>query len=228
MCVCACVCTRACRYVAGSFCLCFFPPLHLCDRDHFCLCLRLFFCLSLSSQSPCRSLLCLSVCLFISQSLSLTRVLPPSLSWSVCVCVNVQAHICTRDKCTMSDSSLCAETHVQWATYMNEQCHTYERVMSYVWKSHVVSAHIWTVAHCVSAHMCLCTHMSCRSLSLIVQWATAHIWTSNVTHMNGSCHTYERVMSHIWPRQLSLYVSLLCWDTRSMRGHTHPSWHTHH
>jgi len=26
----------------------------------------------------------------------------------------------------------------------------------------------------------------------------SHIWMSHVTHMNESCHTYERVMSHIW------------------------------
>jgi len=26
----------------------------------------------------------------------------------------------------------------------------------------------------------------------------SHLWMGHVTHMNGSCHTYERVMSHIW------------------------------
>jgi len=35
-----------------------------------------------------------------------------------------------------------------------------------------------------------------------------HIWTSNVTHMNGSCHTYERVMASLHTYELSLIVSL--------------------
>jgi len=40
------------------------------------------------------------------------------------------------------------------------------------------------------------THMneSCHTYERVM----SHIWTSHVTHMNESCHTFERVMSHIW------------------------------
>jgi len=58
-----------------------------------------------------------------------------------------------------------------------ESCHTYGRVMSHIWMSHV-------------------THMdeSCHTYGRVM----SHIWTSHVTHMDESCHTYGRVMSHVW------------------------------
>jgi len=50
----------------------------------------------------------------------------------------------------------------------------------------------------MTSHLCSSrvTHMneSCHTY----ERAMSHIWTSHVTHMNESCHTYERVMSHIW------------------------------
>jgi len=49
---------------------------------------------------------------------------------------------------------------------------------------------------------------SCHTYERVV----SHIWTSRVTHMNESCHTYERVMSHI----------LLCRVTHMNEAH-----HTH-
>ena len=30
------------------------------------------------------------------------------------------------------------------------------------------------------------------------EWVMSHIWMSHVTHMNESCHIYGWVMSHIW------------------------------
>ena len=91
-------------------------------------------------------------------------------------------------------------------THMNESCHTYERVTSHIWRSHVthmnesvshmkelrhtyegVASHIWT------SHV---THMneSCHTY----EWVMSHLWLSHVSHMNESCNTYEWVMSHIW------------------------------
>ena len=43
-------------------------------------------------------------------------------------------------------------------------------------------------------------------------------WKSHVTHMNQSCHTYERVMSHVWTSHVthesSLHAHLLQWTSR--------------
>jgi len=74
-----------------------------------------------------------------------------------------------------------------WMSHVNEsslECHTYEWVISHIWTSHVThvneSCHIWT------SHV---THVN----------ESCHIWTShvsNVVHMNESCQTCERVVSH--------------------------------
>jgi len=53
---------------------------------------------------------------------------------------------------------------------------------TYQWKNISVKEHI-------SA-----THIS----AAFVDAAVSHIWTSHVTHINESCHTYEWVLSRIW------------------------------
>jgi len=35
------------------------------------------------------------------------------------------------------------------------------------------------------------------------EWIMSHIWMSHVTHMNESCRTYEWVMLHIWMRHVT-------------------------
>ena len=89
---------------------------------------------------------------------------------------------------------------------MNQSCHTYERVMSHPWMSHVthvneschtcerVMSHIWKshVTH---------TNESCHTSNEsyhTYEWVMSHIWMSHVTHMNESCHTHEWVMAHTW------------------------------
>ena len=34
----------------------------------------------------------------------------------------------------------------------------------------------------------------------IYKWVMAHVWMSHDTHVNDSCHTYERVRAHMWMR----------------------------
>jgi len=47
------------------------------------------------------------------------------------------------------------------------------------------------------------THMneSCHTYERVMShilWVMSHIWMSHVTHMNGSCLTYEWAMPHVW------------------------------
>jgi len=58
----------------------------------------------------------------------------------------------------------------------------------------------------VSVCVCVCLFVPVRGIPYLWRidicvlslkmWA--QIWTSHVTNMNGSCHIYEQVMSHIW------------------------------
>jgi len=114
--------------------------------------------------------------------------------------------------------------------HMNESCHTYERVMSHIWMSHVTlmneSSHTYkrVTSHIRMSHI---THMneSCHTcqwsfhtehlladkagerLKLIrvetYEWVMSHIWPSHVTHMTESFHMYQHVMSHIWIRDFT-------------------------
>jgi len=83
----------------------------------------------------------------------------------------------------MSGSCRISMSHVT----TNESCHTYERVMSHTWMSHV-------------------THMneSCQ----IYKWVISHIWMSHVTHTNESSHTYEWVVSQVC--SLSSFCLCVC------------------
>ena len=98
-----------------------------------------------------------------------------------------------------------------------ESCHTYERVMSHIWKSHVThmkesycdmtlfprGSWAWAVLWMRHGWLSHVTHVkeSChtyeKSHGTHMKRVMSHIWKSLVTHMKQSCHTYERVMSHI-------------------------------
>jgi hypothetical protein len=56
----------------------------------------------------------------------------------------------------------------------------------------------WVLSHVSMSHV---THMNGSCLTY--EWVMSHIWTSHVSHMNASCHTYEWVMSHISMRHVS-------------------------
>jgi len=89
--------------------------------------------------------------------------------------------------------------------HMNESCHSYERVMSHVWMSHVTLKNesclsrrrVWArdmtdvwrenecchVTHIKMSHVCLAGEF-CRA-----EWVMSHIKISHVIHMIESCHT---------------------------------------
>jgi len=76
---------------------------------------------------------------------------------------------------------------------MNEPCHTCERAMAHIWRSH--GTHMKESWHICMRHV---THLteSCHRY----ERAMSYIWLSRVTHMNEPCRTYEQAMSHIWTR----------------------------
>ena len=82
---------------------------------------------------------------------------------------------------------------------MNASCHTYECVMSHIWMSHVTQSK-WANTICMWTHHIAFTnefHYTCIwFLSHIYKGVMSHVSTSHVTHINESCHTYQRVMSH--------------------------------
>jgi len=106
-------------------------------------------------------------------------------------------------------------------------CHTYEWVMSHIWKEYVTwLIHICDMTHsyvwhdsfiCVTWYVwhdhcdtivmrCIwvMSHKSMRHVTFINEschtyaWVMSHIEVSKITHMNESYHTYEWVMSRVW------------------------------
>jgi len=59
---------------------------------------------------------------------------------------------------------------------MHMSCHTYEWVMSHIWRSRFTNM-----------------NESCRTY----EWVMSHIWMSRVAHMNESCHTWMRRVTHM-------------------------------
>ena len=57
------------------------------------------------------------------------------------------------------------------------------------------------------------------------KWVISHIWTSHVTHMDGSCPTYKRVMSHMWWSHVA-HVRVIPHKCRSVTTHPH-TWTSH-
>jgi len=109
-------------------------------------------------------------------------------------------------------SHIC-RTHV---TNLKKSCHTCEGVMSHIWKSHITymkeSCHACgkftsrVSTSCITYMSGSCTSewvMSRRVTHLngpchIYDWVTSHIWLSYFTRMIESCHTCEGIISHIW------------------------------
>jgi len=66
------------------------------------------------------------------------------------------------------------------------------------------------------------------------EWVMSHIWMSHVTHMNEPCHTYEWVMSHIWTSHAThmneschTYERVMSHISMSHVTHVNGSCHTH-
>ena len=111
-----------------------------------------------------------------------------------------------------------AMSHV---TRMNESWtpwHTLQLALSHVWVSIIAKTNEFRHAdYRVMAHMAMCNtahrNESCRQFEWVTllshgtymngsrhtyDWVMSHIWVSQVTHMNELCHTYASVMSHVW------------------------------
>jgi len=103
-----------------------------------------------------------------------------------------------------------------WFNHSVTSRHTYERVTSHVWMSHVKHLNEWRHTY---------------------EWVTSHTWMSHVTHMNESRHTYEWVTSHIWMSHVphmneSSHLMRVCeWVTHMNKSHIWMShtyeWVTH-
>jgi len=92
--------------------------------------------------------------------------------------------------------------HISDIAHMNESCHTYERVMSHLYKrvETMKTAYEWANVSChtydsVMLHTSM-SHIApvqaCRDMKLHMDE-----WMCHVTHTIESCHTCPRVMSHI-------------------------------
>jgi len=104
--------------------------------------------------------------------------------------------------------------HLQMYTWMhhvvvptvstNEPRHTYEWVTLHLWISHVT--HRPESRHTYKSVNVFRTFQFRRLLPYVMPLAyikvhecvTSHISMDHVKHMNGSCHTCEHVMSHVW------------------------------
>ena len=116
---------------------------------------------------------------------------------------------------------------VSHVTNIIESRHTYEWGMSRVWMLihellHVFLGTVSESCHRPSMRHVTRMHVDPRTLicpSGKFQWVMSHTWMRYVTHTNESCHTYERIVTHIWKRTLStLYVLL---GTVKESCHTH-------
>jgi len=97
-------------------------------------------------------------------------------SWHIRASHNALERVMTHMNDTSPTHPTASTPHIyahQWivSVFVNESCHTYEKVTLHIWMSHV-------------------THMN----------MACHTWMSHVTHMNEACHTYKWVMSPQWIR----------------------------
>jgi len=125
-----------------------------------------------------------------------------------------------------SRSSVLQRCIMRHATYMNESCHTHERVMLHVIMSHIdmwhdtkaKSAHTdygscltykWVVPYLYMSHVIWAKDVFIRQLSRIC-FCPLLLWV--MSHMNESCHkyashvTYEYVTSYIHMSHVTSYV----------------------
>ena len=98
-------------------------------------------------------------------------------------------------------------THVDESCYTHEgSCRTYEGVISHIWRSHVIHmkesyrtyegamSFIWR-SH-VMSHTC-CRAARQNDLPSYQEWVMSHLRKSHDTGMKESCHTSEKVTSHL-------------------------------
>jgi len=126
----------------------------------------------------------------------------------------VMSHTSHRSECDMTHW----QSRVPYMSHERSRCmaislyasrHTHERVMSHTCKRHT---YVWSRAwrHRKSQTYAWVCHVSVIHVT--------HIWVSQVTYKNESCHTHERVMSHTCKRHT--YVWSRAWRHRSHK-HMH-------
>jgi len=123
------------------------------------------------------------------------------------------------------------------ATFTNESCHTYERVMSHIWRSRGswMSHELWMshVTHMNESHYPppKSTPQQVLHCKSVCEGVMSHTSMSHVSHMHVPCHIYAWVMSHTWMSNVihikvcrhvsfSIYYK---WMNRVM--HMDMSWH---
>ena len=125
-----------------------------------------------------------------------------------------------------------SRTNESYHTYKCSVCHVCECVVSRTWMSHVThmnettgwrrligSPKLQIIFHkTATKYRALLLKMTYKdkgsyesSPPCIAALSRVPEWMSHVTHMNESCHTYERVMSHIWMSHIThTNVTSLC------------------
>ena len=96
-----------------------------------------------------------------------------------CLCMSM-TESCQMYDWVVSDEWLMYEWCMTDVKCMNESCLMYGWCMANVWLTDV---------KCMNDSWWSCP---------MYGWVMPHVWMSHVTHMNESCHTYERVMPHVW------------------------------
>jgi len=96
-------------------------------------------------------------------------------------------------------------------TLVNESCHVWMSHVTlnescYVWKSHITLVNEW--CHVWMSHVTFMNESCHEWMSHVTRMnkEACHTYESGMwrscmryaTHMNASCHTHKRVMSHIW------------------------------
>jgi len=98
--------------------------------------------------------------------------------------------------------------HLVCHTNVNESCHTYEWVMSYVWMRYVMymneswMSHVTRVkdvdTHVLSRYQHLVCHTYMNESWYAYEWVLSQAGMTHVTHVNDSCHWCKWFMSHMW------------------------------
>ena len=85
----------------------------------------------------------------------------------------------------------------EWVmSHMNESCHTYECVTT--WMSHVSYLNVWCDTYeCITSHVCI-SHITIRMSHVPHMNESCPTYKCIMSHMNKPYHTYEWAMSHKW------------------------------
>jgi len=104
--------------------------------------------------------------------------------------------------------------------WMSHGTHMVQSWRSHVWMSHVTHQHMRKVWLSHTTHVNV-THMreSCHAY----EWVMSHIWMSHVTYLKEPCGKYVWVISHMWMSPIisgkTLYRSKSCHTFERIMSH---------